>query len=259
MKNDNQIIKTGQIIQEMRIKAGLTQQSLAEALHVTDKAVSKWERGICLPDTMMLPKLALILDIDLDVLISMSMNVNEWVGMIDIKDTDFSQLVYDKPLIYYVLSHFLLLGLNNIYVITNDNNKSFLKSDVFSKLGFNFSFTKPKNKNVMLINRPWFLFGSDLTQQYQGAILSNRLIKLVPDNQETIFYFVPTEYIQMLDGIKELEKKATKKTLGRGVIAFDMTNNDNIIDAASFVRTYQKNTNLAIASLEEISYKKRYN
>ena len=88
MKNNIIINTTGQVIQEMRIRAGLTQQALANALNVTDKAVSKWERGICLPDTMLLPKLALILDIDLDILISMSINVNEWVGLIDIKDID---------------------------------------------------------------------------------------------------------------------------------------------------------------------------
>ncbi len=36
----------GQFIAENRRKRGLTQLQLAEALHVTDKAVSKWERGV---------------------------------------------------------------------------------------------------------------------------------------------------------------------------------------------------------------------
>ena len=35
----------GQFIAENRRARGLTQLQLAEALHVTDKAVSKWERG----------------------------------------------------------------------------------------------------------------------------------------------------------------------------------------------------------------------
>lgn len=254
MNSENQMIKTCQLIKDFRIKAGFTQQSLAEALHVTDKAVSKWERGICLPDTMLLPKLALILDIDLGMLISMSINVNDWVGFIDIKDCDFSQLIYDKPILNYLLSHYLLLGINNIYINTDENNIKLLKDKYFSKLGFKFSFNKPKNKNVMLLNKPWFLFGSDLTEQYQGAILSNRLIKLIPENQSTIFYFVPSEYNYMLDNVKTLEKKATKKTLGRGMIAFDMSNYDNLPDISSFVRIYQKNTGLDIANLEEIYY-----
>ena len=62
--------ETGKIIQELRIKAGFTQITLAEALHITDKAVSKWERGLCLPDVTLLPKLSLLLDVDMDVLIA---------------------------------------------------------------------------------------------------------------------------------------------------------------------------------------------
>ena len=62
--------ETGKIIQELRINAGFTQKTLAEALHITDKAISKWERGLCLPDITLLPKLSLLLDVDMDVLIA---------------------------------------------------------------------------------------------------------------------------------------------------------------------------------------------
>ena len=62
--------ETGRLIKECRIRAGYTQVSLAEVLHVTDKAISKWERGICLPDVTLLPKLSLLLDVDLDLFIS---------------------------------------------------------------------------------------------------------------------------------------------------------------------------------------------
>lgn len=36
----------GAFIAQARKKVSLTQKSLAEQLHVTDKAVSKWERGL---------------------------------------------------------------------------------------------------------------------------------------------------------------------------------------------------------------------
>lgn len=36
----------GNFIKEMRKKNNLTQRQLAEKLHLTDKAVSKWERGV---------------------------------------------------------------------------------------------------------------------------------------------------------------------------------------------------------------------
>ena len=41
----------------------MTQQSLAAALHVTDKAVSKWERGLSLPDICLFSNLANVLSV----------------------------------------------------------------------------------------------------------------------------------------------------------------------------------------------------
>lgn len=41
---DNQ--HTGRLIRELRTERGMTQRELAQQLHVTDRAVSKWERGV---------------------------------------------------------------------------------------------------------------------------------------------------------------------------------------------------------------------
>ena len=40
----------GTLIRQARLAHGLTQKELAERLHVTDKAVSRWETGRGLPD-----------------------------------------------------------------------------------------------------------------------------------------------------------------------------------------------------------------
>lgn len=50
--------KTGQFICILRKQRGLTQRALAEAVGVTDKAVSRWERGRGLPDVSLLSPLA---------------------------------------------------------------------------------------------------------------------------------------------------------------------------------------------------------
>lgn len=57
--------KVGLIIQALRKGKGLTQRQLAEQLCVTDKAVSKWERGLGCPDLSILPQLTEILGVDL--------------------------------------------------------------------------------------------------------------------------------------------------------------------------------------------------
>ena len=54
----------GKFITKLRKEKGLTQQQLGERLYVTDKAVSKWERGLSLPDITLLEKLAQELDVD---------------------------------------------------------------------------------------------------------------------------------------------------------------------------------------------------
>lgn len=56
--------KIGKFIASRRKEKGLTQQQLGEKLFITDKAISKWERGLSLPDISMLTKLAEVLDVD---------------------------------------------------------------------------------------------------------------------------------------------------------------------------------------------------
>ena len=50
--------KTGALIAQMRKDRGLTQRELAEQLHISDRTVSKWERGAGFPDVSMLIPLA---------------------------------------------------------------------------------------------------------------------------------------------------------------------------------------------------------
>ena len=57
--------KTGQLITELRKEKGMTQKQLADALNVTDKAVSKWERGLSFPDISMLEPLSELLDVSI--------------------------------------------------------------------------------------------------------------------------------------------------------------------------------------------------
>lgn len=50
--------KTGQLIAQMRKEVGMTQKQLAEKLNISDRTVSKWERGAGFPDISMLEPLA---------------------------------------------------------------------------------------------------------------------------------------------------------------------------------------------------------
>jgi len=50
--------KIGSFIADLRREKGMTQKELAEKLNVTDKAVSKWERGVGYPEITMIPILS---------------------------------------------------------------------------------------------------------------------------------------------------------------------------------------------------------
>ena len=58
-------IKIGKFIAECRKKNNLTQMQLAEKLNITDRAISKWENGKCMPDYSLIQKLCEALDVTL--------------------------------------------------------------------------------------------------------------------------------------------------------------------------------------------------
>ncbi|EXM40794.1 XRE family transcriptional regulator [Ruminococcus albus SY3] len=70
-------IKTGALIRQLRLSAGLTQKQLAEKVNVSDKAVSKWECGNGAPDVSLLTDLAEVFGTDVNTLLSGSKDINE--------------------------------------------------------------------------------------------------------------------------------------------------------------------------------------
>ncbi|EDR46032.1 MULTISPECIES: helix-turn-helix domain-containing protein [Dorea] len=60
------LIKIGKYIASKRKSLGMTQKQLAEKLGMSDKSVSKWERGVCLPDVSVYKELCSILGISLN-------------------------------------------------------------------------------------------------------------------------------------------------------------------------------------------------
>ena len=75
------LIKIGTYIAGKRKALGMTQKQLAEQLGMSDKSVSKWERGICLPDVALYAELCQILGI----------SINEFFAGEDIAKEDLVQ------------------------------------------------------------------------------------------------------------------------------------------------------------------------
>ena len=103
---DNNLI--GKFIAEKRKEKNLTQQQLGKILYVTDKAVSKWERGLSLPDITILEKLAEALDTDIYSILQIKQEKN-----INVEDI----LKHEKNKIKKQVVKKLLLSLTPIVLI----------------------------------------------------------------------------------------------------------------------------------------------
>ena len=72
--------KIGGLIRSLRTQQGMTQRELAQLLTVSDKAVSKWERGQGCPDVSLLPRLAQTLGVEVEGLLAGELLENEQTG-----------------------------------------------------------------------------------------------------------------------------------------------------------------------------------
>ena len=72
--------KVGALVRALRREKNLTQRALAERLGLSDKAVSKWERGLGCPDISLLADRSAALDVDLAQMLSGGLKSNDFVG-----------------------------------------------------------------------------------------------------------------------------------------------------------------------------------
>ena len=93
----------GAYIAAIRKEKGLTQSQIAEKIHVTDKAVSKWERGAGLPDINNIEALAEALDVSLTELIQCKKQEDCFIKTEDVSNiirAAFDILKYQKQMLY---------------------------------------------------------------------------------------------------------------------------------------------------------------
>ncbi|WP_407309851.1 helix-turn-helix domain-containing protein [Desulfosporosinus sp. SB140] len=75
-----QNINVGNIIRKLRTEREMTQKQLADKMNISDKTVSKWERGLGCPDVSLLSELSDLLEVDISKLLSGDLAPNDFVG-----------------------------------------------------------------------------------------------------------------------------------------------------------------------------------
>lgn len=72
--------KVGELIYKLRKEKGLTQKQLADQMNISDRTISKWERGYGCPDVTLLPSLSTLLGVQIENILDGELSMNEFVG-----------------------------------------------------------------------------------------------------------------------------------------------------------------------------------
>lgn len=141
--------KIGEFIQEKRKEKKLTQKELAKKLGVTDKAVSKWERGLGCPDVSILEVLSKELDVSILELLKGRKIENEVINVTEADDYIKSTITASKYLFILKLRRtilatltFIVLFISGIIIFSNINNYHNLnKKEYISKTNRDITIT----------------------------------------------------------------------------------------------------------------------
>lgn len=72
--------KIGKLICTLRKEKDMTQKQVANLMNISDKAISKWERGLGCPDVSLLPELSQILGVNIEEILLGKVVLNETVA-----------------------------------------------------------------------------------------------------------------------------------------------------------------------------------
>lgn len=72
--------KVGQLIYKLRKEKGFTQKQLADRLNISDRTISKWERGYGCPDVTLLPSLSAVFGVSIENILNGELSENEEAG-----------------------------------------------------------------------------------------------------------------------------------------------------------------------------------
>lgn len=232
-------IEIGKLIAQKRIEKGLTQKQLAECLFVTDKAVSKWERGISMPDLNSIAKLASLIDIDAEAFIPVSLKPEEWIGIICVNEKDdiFKRNLCGQTVFEYLVSYFLLFGIKHVFIKCSD--EEFIENLNLTKYGFVIHLNESiLNKKSICISDNLLLVGANLTRKFQNFMALETNVDIIFNDKK-----IPIS----LEGFNDRKEKQ----LGNGYICRIM-DSKNFDDICNFIKFFNKDSVFKLNNLSQI-------
>lgn len=270
--------KIGLVIKTLRKRRGLTQAQLAGELGITDKAVSKWERGIGSPDISVINRLADILNIDSDNLLAGNVAYleGEWVGELHIDRFEtklsVSTEVYGKPVVYIYLSYFALAGIREIYVYCSTDEKRTLMTlmGYGQQYGLLLHYNEPNQASKkMIVEGSIFIYGPNLTKYFQrGMSHVNAQTRLViPYTGDNEVFLNEKNRISDVSAAKQgyrilpiiFENEAgttVYEPLGNGMMVINFQNKEDVLATSILLQILTKYSERQLYCLEEIVYRR---
>lgn len=189
MNDRSSMIKMGKHISDLRKSKGYTQKTLGDILDVSDKTVSKWEKGVVAPDITLLNSLAKTLDVSVEELL-----IGEEVNKVDtVEAIDIYSKMTKRKLIKYFTIFFLLFLLSVFFVFliedyyswkitslySNDNisSKGFIISNnkeskiVISEIGVDNNIDNIKSISLVIKNNEEIIYNESINIETNKSIL----------------------------------------------------------------------------------------
>ena len=247
--------KIGKGIHFLRKRYGFTQRHLAELLNISDKAVSKWERGLSVPDVSLLSLLAQIFDTDIESLLegNLANFQQEWQGELVLAyptQIYADSLIYDRPAICYQLSYFMLAGIVRTQVCGEEGELSRVQRLLGrgERLGLALSYGRPDERQdvcrTMRVSGLPFLYGKDLTKTMRRILYgSAEQVRLTDDQKRGL-------------GVSFVRRPADTwqdVPLERGIIAFRIESHEALLAASGVAAAVSRMMGERIADLHEIA------
>lgn len=179
----------GLFISKKRKELNMTQKELADKLNVTDKAVSKWERGLGCPDISILEVLSNILGVSILELLKGRNIEGEVIPVVEADDYLKNTINYSKKslnkkildlltiIIVGITSFIVIININHIMYLNKEYEYDFSNNEILEDINkIENNINKIKNTNNIFDNTDYKNL-NELLNSYYNKIINNSILK----------------------------------------------------------------------------------
>lgn len=179
----------GLFISKKRKELNMTQKDLANKLNVTDKAVSKWERGLGCPDISILEILSNILGISILELLKGRNIEGEVIPVVEADDYLKNTIHYSKKslnkkildlltiIIIGITSFIIIININHMIYLNKEYEYDFSNNEILENINeIETNINKIKKNNTIFDNNDYKKL-NELLNSYYNKVINNNILK----------------------------------------------------------------------------------